>query len=24
MENQVIDTVTLGGSVADIDFSMWS
>ena len=24
MENQVIDTVTLGGSVADIDFGMWS
>jgi len=24
MENQVIDTVTLSGSVADIDFSMWS
>jgi len=24
MENQVIDAVTLGGSVADIDFSVWS
>ena len=24
MENSVIDAVTLGGSVADVDFSMWS
>ena len=24
MENQVIDAVTLGGSVADMDFSVWS
>ena len=24
MENQIIEAVTLGGSVANMDFSMWS